>query len=209
VIHRDLKPAHVMVGAFGEIQVIGWGLATVLGAQEGIGREPTAGQEPTAEMRPVEVVGTPVYMPPEQARGNVADCRSDVFGLGGILCAILTGGPPFSGPGPAEVVRTSAAGAVGGALARLDGCGADPTLVALAKRCLSPSPADRPADASEVARAVVELRQAAEERAREAWASRIAADARADEQRKRRRVQLALAAAVGLLVVACGALAWR
>jgi serine/threonine-protein kinase len=110
VAHRDLKPAHIMIGAFGEIQVLGWGAARVFGGS-----------------------------PPEQADGVAADCRSDVFRLGGILCTILTG-------------RSNAT-------ERLEGCGADAGLVALAKRCLSPNPADQPPDACAVAARITELRR--------------------------------------------------
>ena len=85
---------------------------------------------------------------------------------------------------------------------------ADPGLVALCKRCLSPEKADRPADGGEVARAVAALRAAADERARRAERDRAAAAAEAREQRKRRRVQLALAGAVGLLLLAGGGFAW-
>src|SRR5262249_14930504 len=116
------------------------------------------------------VLGTPAFMPPEQAIGAVGkiDQRSDVFGLGGILAAILTGSPPFLG-GTAETTRVKAAqGEVTGCFARLDACGADPELVALCKWCLAPQLHDRPADAGVVARAAAELRQAADERARQA-----------------------------------------
>src|SRR5262249_3939460 len=92
--------------------------------------------------------------------------------------------------------------------AALDACGADPELVALCQRCLSPEQDDRPADAGEVARAVAALRAAADERARLAELERVRVEAEAREQRKRRRVQLALAAAVGLLLLAGGIFAW-
>ena len=163
------------------------------------------------------MLGTPAYMPPEQAAGAVGkvDARSDVFGLGAVLAVILTGKPPFAA-GSAETVRVlSAQGKLDECFARLDGCGADPELVALCKRCLSPSPSERPADAGEVARAVADLRTAADERARQAELDRVqaegekvAAQLQAAEQKKRRRVQLALFGAVAVLVLGGGAFAW-
>src|SRR5438132_14339543 len=87
--------------------------------------------------------------------------------------------------------------------ARLAACGAEPELVALCQRCLAFEPADRPANAGEVARAVAELRSAADERARRAELERVrvegeqaTAGARAGERRKRRRVGRGAAAAV-------------
>src|SRR5439155_23855527 len=102
-----------------------------------------------------DVYGTPAYMPPEQAQGEVAkiDCRADVFSLGGILCEILTGKPPYAGKF-AEVRAKSIAGQLDDAYARLDGCGADAELIGLAKDCLAADPAARPADAAAVATAV-------------------------------------------------------
>ena len=151
VIHRDLKPANVMLGSFGEVQVMDWGLAKLL--RPVVGDDPTADPDATTLETRVEssvgedqrtragsVMGTPAYMPPEQAIGAVdqIDRRSDVFGLGGILAQILTGRPPLVG-GDSEAVRQLAArGKVADCFARLDGCGADPELVALCKRCLAP-----------------------------------------------------------------------
>jgi hypothetical protein len=151
-------------------------------------------------------------MPPEQAAGAVGkiDARSDVFGLGAILAVVLTGHPPFAAAS-AETARVRAAqGDVADCFGRLDDCGADPELVALCKRCLAPRQEDRPADAGEVAGVVAALRAAADERARRAELDRVkaegeraAAEVRAAEQRKRRRVWFALAAA--LLVGAAAA----
>jgi tetratricopeptide (TPR) repeat protein len=222
VVHRDLKPSNIMIGAFGEVQVMDWGLAKIVGAATPAG-EPTDADATVAAATAIDsdreaddvtragsVLGTPAYMPPEQAIGAIdqIDERSDVFGLGAILCAILTGQPPFVG-GNAESTRQLAARAkLDGALLRLDGCQAEPELVALCKRCLSVEKADRPANATEVAQAVAALRAAADERARKAELDRAAAEAEAREQRKRRRVQLALAASVLSLLVAAGAAAW-
>jgi serine/threonine-protein kinase len=219
IIHRDLKPGNVMVGAFGEVQVMDWGLAKVLtGRQARPAGEiispaltglPLAGS--TVDERGVTgVVGTPSYMPPEQARGQSAavDERSDVFGLGAILCEILTGCPPFDGTGRAEVLRKAESGELADAFARLDSCGADAELVALARACLAARPEGRPHDGGAVAARVAAYQAGVQERLRRAELERAAAEVRVAEERKRRRVWLALAAAVLLLVVGGGGGTW-
>ncbi len=221
VIHRDLKPSNIMVGPFGEVQVMDWGLAKVLTANP---REVLASDAAlTTEIRSLRdlegaathagsVLGTPAFMPPEQAAGAVdqVDRQSDVFGLGAILAVILTGSPPFVAD-TAEATRVLAAqGRVQDCFGRLDRCGAEPDLVALCKRCLSPEKADRPRDGGEVALAVAGLRAQADERARQAELDRVRAEgerakaeAEAREQRKRRRAQaafgMALLAAVAMV----------
>src|SRR5262249_17131621 len=147
VIHRDLKPANVMVGSFGEVQVMDWGLAKVLADREcerPVDPEATtAGGTVVVSLRDGadqltqagSVLGTPAYMPPEQAVGAVGkiDTRSDVFGLGAVLAVILTGQPPFA-TRSAETTRIPAApGKVEGGFARPDACGAGPGLGALCK----------------------------------------------------------------------------
>ena len=165
VIHRDLKPANIMVGAFGEVQVMDWGLAKVL-AEGGVADEERASrahQEPEetvirtarstgshgsfgTDTEAGSILGTPAYMPPEQASGDIAhlDRRADVFGLGAILCEILTGKPPYLGRSSEEVRRKAANGDLADATARLDACGADAELIALTKKCLAPEAIDRP-----------------------------------------------------------------
>ncbi|MBM3983478.1 MAG: serine/threonine protein kinase, partial [Planctomycetes bacterium] len=171
VIHRDLKPQNVMVGAFGEVQVMDWGLAKVLrppsagaGEQPPAPPAPTNGSAPHTEFRvplsdqtvPGSVMGTPGYMSPEQAGGehDKIDRRADVFALGGVLCTILTGRGPYTGTSATEVHLKAVRAQTGEALAALDACGAAPALVALCKRCLSAAPEDRPADANAVALAL-------------------------------------------------------
>jgi tetratricopeptide (TPR) repeat protein len=221
VIHRDLKPHNVMVGAFGEVQVMDWGLAKVLTAGPAVARpaDETVGTEirslrqgDGSQTQAGSVLGTPAFMPPEQAVGAVeqVDERSDVFGLGAILAVILTGGPPFVGETSEATRLLAARGKVADCFARLDGCGAEPELVALCKRCLAPDQADRPRDAGEVAKAVAGLRAAADERARQAELDRVRAEAEAREQRKRRRVQMVLGAGVLVGMVLFGLMvAWE
>ncbi len=218
IIHRDLKPANIMVGAFGEVQVMDWGLAKLLSAHGSTAAEPedpdpratvayieshqSATDPDGSETQAGSVLGTYAYMPPEQARGqnDRVDCRSDVFGLGALLCEILTGAPPYNS-GNREELRVQALVAdLTGAHQRLDQRGVDSDLTALAKRCLTANAEDRFANASEVATAVTNYLTAAEERARQAEVERARAQTRAAEERKRRRVQVALVAS--LLAVA-------
>ncbi len=151
-------------------------------------------------------------MPPEQANGEIArlDRRADVFGLGAILCEILTGKPPYVGRSSEEVRRKAANGDLADAHARLDGCGADPELIVLTKWCLSPEAIDRPRDAQAVADGLSEYLNGVQERLQATERERAVALVRASEEGKRRKVQLALAAALVGLLVGGGAFAfWR
>ncbi len=226
VIHRDLKPANVMVGAFGEVQVMDWGLAKVL-AEGGVADEEQASRlhnvpEDVTTIRTTRssgsvgsygthteagsLLGTPAYMPPEQANGDVAnlDRRADVFGLGAILCEVLTGKPPYVGRSSEEVRRKAANGDLADAHARLDGCGADAELIALTRACLAAEPIDRPRDAGAVADALTAYLDGVQERLHEAELAGAAAKAKAVEEIKRRRLTVALAATVLLALTAGG-----
>jgi len=95
VVHRDLKPENVMVGPLGQVYVMDWGVSRILRA-EGREIEPLVGVAPSAEDEGA-IVGTVIYMSPEQARGqcSAVDERTDVFGLGAILYAILAARPLY------------------------------------------------------------------------------------------------------------------
>src|SRR5262245_1511358 len=225
VIHRDLKPSNVMVGAFGEVQVMDWGLAKVLGEET-----PVTADNPLAEQTRAEtqvsptpevashtqagsLIGNPAFIAPEQAVGQIerVNERSDVFGLGALLAVMLTGEPPYVGEASESVRVQAVRGELEDCFARLDASSAEPELLALCKKCLAFEPADRPADAGAVAAAVAGLRAAAVERARRAELEQVRLEgeqatalARSAEQRKRRRLAFGAAAAV-VLALAGGA----
>jgi serine/threonine-protein kinase len=197
VIHRDLKPRNVMVGAYGEVLVMDWGFAKQLGAKS---EPPSTGTADTAvdclsaeQTQRGQVIGTVPYMSPEAARGDVPDERCDVFGLGAVLCELLTGRPPYLGQTWAEVFERAKAGDLADARARLDGCEADAELVGLARRCLDVEPVERPRDAGEVAAAVSAYLTGLETRLLREKRERVARKAKAMVQRRARRVQRVLA----------------
>lgn len=211
VVHRDLKPLNIMVGDFGEVQVMDWGLAKVLGIDTPDRRATDEGGADSS--RSGSVVGTPAYMAPEQARGETdrIDERADVFGLGATLCEILTGRPPFTGASPSDVLGKAARAETTSALDRLDVCGADPELIALARACLAARPDDRPRDAKAVAHAMGAYLEGVQERLRASELATVEAQARAEEagkrakvERDRRRLTAALAASVLAITIGGG-----
>ena len=113
VVHRDLKPDNVMIGEYGEVLVMDWGLAKKMASgmhEEHLGD--TKPQMPAADLRGFEtlnglIVGTPPYISPEAARGDLdqIDPRSDIYVLGAILYAILTLRPPFPGKEFGELIE--------------------------------------------------------------------------------------------------------
>ncbi len=121
VIHRDIKPENVVLGRYGEVIVLDWGLARVTAAPADDPEPLAEGDEPLDQVRTVSlgedargektmvgtVLGTPAYMAPEQVdpQWGPVDERTDIYCLGGTLYAILTGQPPRSGDSVGEVIR--------------------------------------------------------------------------------------------------------
>jgi hypothetical protein len=202
VIHRDLKPSNVMVGEFGEVQVMDWGLAKELSRVEPAvpPDEATANVETVARVeeaaglsRAGAALGTPSYMPPEQAAGDwdIVDERADVFALGAILCQVLTGRPPYYGANRDDLLRRARRGDLAETLGRLEKCGADETLIALCRDCLAPERTGRPRNAEHVAQRVATYQAAVQERLRQAELAAARAAVQAQEERKRRRWAIA------------------
>lgn len=110
IVHRDLKPANIMLGGFGEVLVLDWGLATLVDRSETDEEmEPVTLQSNLDPVQTLEgqIVGTPAYMAPEQAAGRIGqiDQRTDVYGLGAVLYAILLGKTPHRGQQTGNTAR--------------------------------------------------------------------------------------------------------
>jgi serine/threonine-protein kinase len=218
VIHRDLKPSNVMVGEFGEVQVMDWGLAKELARAEPVTPSGAATQDVETVGRVEEAaclsragaaLGTPAYMPPEQAAGDwdIVDERADVFALGAILCEVLTGRPPYHGTGRDDLLRRARRGDLAETLGRLERCGADTALLDLCRDCLAAVREGRPRTAEVVAERLATYQAEVRERLRQAELERARAEVQALEQRKRRRLGAALSLAAMLLLLG-GAVVW-
>jgi eukaryotic-like serine/threonine-protein kinase len=195
VVHGDLKPGNVMVGTYGQVQVVDWGFSRLVA-------EPSGGQSDGPSGAPNRGMGTPAFMAPEQAQhGNAAiDARTDVFGLGAILGVILTGKPPFTGGSRSEIHVRAAQGDLAAARERLQSSRADVELVRLALDCLAAQPAERPADAAAVAARLSAWFVSIEQRAHRLELAAAQAAVEAREQRRTRTRTVALAALVVALV---------
>ncbi len=155
VIHRDLKPENVMVGDFGRVTVMDWGLARRVGPggldpEEQLHDARFPSDAPSFEglTQQGDVFGTPAYMPPEQARGDIHrhGPSTDVYALGAILYHLLTGRKPYEGD--ALQVRDQV---LLGAPTPLLEADAPPELAAICARAMAREPEDRYADAGELA----------------------------------------------------------
>ena len=261
VVHRDLKPQNIMVGRFGEVQVMDWGLAKQLGDNSAVipktstvspdvatsnapasdtpasdtpasdtpASDTPASDTPAQSKMPTQsdatphrndlttagdIVGTPGYMAPEQARGEIdrVDTRVDVFALGSILYQILAGRPLFPNESRIEVIEKTRQGDLSEPLQYLDQHQEDRELVELCRQCLAGDAARRPADASQVAKATQAYIDGFERRTRQAEIRRSQSEVRIIESRKRQRWVIGLTTAltvVALVSAIVVGLQWR
>ncbi len=242
VIHRDLKPQNVMVGEFGEVQIMDWGMAKRLDetpaatASASNRNEDTIRPVPVPAQQPIEtnsmsldsslaierqdggltlqgdIFGTPSYMSPEQAQGNLEQLgeRSDVFSLGAILLEILTGRRLYQEFDADEVIAAAARCDTGNSLQPLQTSDVDEELVALCKSCLDCDAEQRPANGQQVAVAVSAYITGVEQRLKRAELETAASEARASEARKRLRTTIALiTVAFMIAVIGLTGIAWK
>jgi len=138
IIHRDIKPANVIVGDFGETVVVDWGLAKDLSGQLPENADAggdVAGAPGTTAVG--NIMGTPSYMSPEQARGEELDERADVYSLGAMLYEVLVGEPPHTGDNALQILDSALAG-LPSPIERYQPH-APPDLVAVAKKAMARS----------------------------------------------------------------------
>ena len=162
VVHRDLKPDNVMLGAHGEVLVLDWGIAKILGQEEQEEAVTTLrDSDDDLQTRFGAVTGTPSYMSPEQAQGDpeLLGPASDTYSLGVVLYELLTSTVPYTGGSPLAVVTSMLMGQRRTVRDQLATVHEPPPplpdeLVDLCEAALSPDPADRPADGAAMASAV-------------------------------------------------------
>ncbi len=165
--HRDVKPSNLMLGTDGAVKLVDFGLVTE-GTTAREGAVPATGAvDKTA------VVGTPLYMAPEQARGDAVDSRADVYALGATLHHMVAGAPPFTGDTPMDLVSRHLTEARPRIVARRRRRGPAPVDV-LCDRMMAKQPDDRFADYDEL---VIALEDASPARTRAAgfWVRAFAA----------------------------------
>jgi serine/threonine-protein kinase len=136
VVHRDIKPANVLITPAGAVKVCDFGIARLQSTEH------------AGLTGPATAIGTSAYMAPEQASGDTVDARADLYALGCVLYAMLTGGPPFTGDSPLSVVWQHLHRPPAPVAAHRPGIPA--ALDALVSQLLAKNPADRPASAAEV-----------------------------------------------------------
>lgn len=154
IIHRDLTPNNILVGAHGDTVVIDWGLAKDLSdaSDEILEAGPYRDEPPRSSNLTAAgaVIGTAAYMPPEQARGERVDQRADVYALGAILYHLIASTAPYAGRESADVLRQVQHAAPRPIEAVMSGTPRD--LASIVQKAMAREPADRYADAAELVR---------------------------------------------------------
>ncbi|MEL7499471.1 MAG: tetratricopeptide repeat protein [Planctomycetota bacterium] len=238
VIHRDLKPQNVMVGAFGEVQIMDWGMAKRLGEESEI-QSPQPDPQSNQQERPAQsanetfslsidssiveensrddltmqgdVVGTPMYMSPEQAQGDLENLneRSDVFSLGSILFEILTAERLYQTSGT-DLLDAAANGDVESTLARLGDIEKDPALIAICQSCLQRQPANRPQNGQAIASAIAQYLDSVDQRLRDVELEKKSTEVRLQEETKRRQQAFWLTGAiVSAILMGMAGILWQ
>ena len=156
VIHRDLKPDNVMLGDYGQVYVMDWGIAKVLSAG---GRAAVTLDEDDLPDESGSIIGSAQYMAPEQAWGDndAIDARTDVFALGGLLYQILTGLPPYRAAFPQETLHMARLGLVKPPEEANPDVPISPSLSRIAMKALSGNPDHRYANVDAMKREVAHL----------------------------------------------------
>jgi serine/threonine protein kinase/formylglycine-generating enzyme required for sulfatase activity len=204
VIHRDLKPENVLLGGFGEVIVLDWGLAKTVDHPEEVRELGSVSLSDEAQAQAThagEFLGTPAYMAPEQAAGrlDLIDSRTDIYGLGSILFEILTGRPPHQGQRVLDLIHQIANGAT--PRARSIDPSVPAALEAICAKAMAEARCDRYAGAHALAEDV--QRWMADQPVsawREPWTVRV--------RRWRAKNRTLVAAAAAALIVTLAAAGW-
>jgi serine/threonine-protein kinase len=142
VVHRDLKPDNIMLGGYGQVYVMDWGISRV----EAPSRSGGVTLEEAQRLDEVgSILGTAQYMAPEQAWGDneAVDARTDIFALGGVLYHILTGHPPYKTTSPKETLLLARRGLVRPPSEAAPGVAMSPSLCRIAMKALAHESGDR------------------------------------------------------------------
>ncbi len=156
VLHRDIKPGNIMLGDFGEVLLLDWGLARFIDSDSDARSSMSVSTIEPASTMVGAVMGSPGYMSPEQAQGlnGLMDARSDVWALGAVLYEMLTHQRAYEGRSPSELLNATRDGPPTDPRARAPLNGISDAIAEVCLRAMSPSPGDRYATASELGEAV-------------------------------------------------------